>query len=92
MLMLFHTAVTSHPLEKQIQRGIQHLHREGYSHILAGTQIKCLLQASILCYSLLSLTKLRDSEAHQSTSALCSSVEIAVFTLFQICGLKLSGK
>lgn len=60
--------------------------------IPAGTQIKCLLQASVLCYSLLSLTKHSHREAHQSTSALWSSMEIAVLNLFQICGLKVPGK
>lgn len=32
------------------------------------------------------------TEAHQPTSALCSSVDIAVLALFQICGLKVPFK
>lgn len=63
MLVLFHTAVTSHPLEKHIQMGIQHLDWEGWSH--TGRHTDQVLAAGFC--SLLQLTlshKHRYTEAH----------------------------
>lgn len=89
-LMLFNSAVIRHPPKKHLQMGVGICAGRAVA-IPAGWQVKGLLEASGLsAHSFLCAIKHRYTEAHQSISALCSSVEI--FTLFQICGLKVLGK
>lgn len=90
-LMLLNTAVISHRPEKNIQMGVCHLCWEDCSH----TSRQGL--ATGFCSLCPQLTLCHKAQVQRGTlvlfiSALCSSVEIPVLTLFQICRLKVPGK
>lgn len=90
MLMLHNTAVISHSPEKNIQMGVHHLYWEDCNHTSRHTSQGLATGFCSLCPLLTLFHKAQVPVL--LISALCSSVEIPVLTLFQICGLKVPAK